>query len=76
MKPSRASIFFDQLWLNYGLTIKVAVGFVIIVAVIEAIYAAGWKPDKTFGHGPGWECARDEARTNDPLCWKITPPKK
>ena len=77
MKSSRASVYFARLWFRFGLPVKMTLGFLAIVAICGALYAAGLKTDrKTYGRGPGWECIRDDARTSDPLCFKTSPTTK
>jgi len=72
MKPNRAALLVARLRFKYGLAFKVALGFLAFVAIVQAMFAAGWKQDKTYGLGPGWTCDRDSAVASDPVCWKST----
>jgi hypothetical protein len=77
MRPSRVSIWVAQFRMNYELPIKMALGGLALVALVKGLHSLGFKPDsKTYGRGPGWTCARDDALTSDPPCWRTKPPEK
>lgn len=76
MRPNRLSLWVAQFRMNYELPVKVALAGLALVALIEGLHSLGFKTDQNYGRGPGWTCARDEALTADPPCWRTKVPEK